>query len=309
MIKALTAHTTKLSSPHNNLMMGVVLAILSNVMFAMVYAYGKWLPALTGTNIFYWRMVMMWVCLVGLISLLGKWTFVLNGLKNAKGVKGWLWLLTPTPIFASQLWLFVYAPINGYGVAVSMGYFLLPLTMVLVGFLMGERLTRLQWLAVAFAGVGVGMEIIRTGQINWATFWVCLTYPIFYVMRRKQNIPALTGLFVDTSLVAPVCLIMLMVNGAETLMVLGSGVMLLKVLGLGLISVVSQQANLEANRLLPTSLFGLLGYLEPALLFILAVTLLGGVFEWQMLGSFGLIWLGIICLLVQGVAKRWGKKY
>ncbi|WP_066800498.1 EamA family transporter RarD [Moraxella oblonga] len=294
----------KLYPTTNTVMKGVILAVLSNVMFAMVYAYGKWLPALTGTNIFYWRMVMMWVCLVGLISLLGKWRFVLDGLSNVKGVKGWLWLLIPTPIFASQLWLFVYAPMNGYGVALSMGYFLLPLMMVLVGFVMGERLTRLQWLAVAFAGVGVGVEILRIGQISWATFWVCLTYPVFYVMRRKQNIPALTGLFVDTSLVVPVCLTMLMVNGSDTLMVLGSGIMLLKVLGLGLISVVSQQANLEANRLLPTSLFGLLGYLEPALLFILAVTLLGGVFEWQMLGSFGLIWLGIACLLVQGVAKQ-----
>lgn len=294
----------KLYPTTNTVMKGVILAILSNVMFAMVYAYGKWLPTLTGTNIFYWRMVMMWVCLVGLISVLGKWGFVLGGLNNVKGIKGWLWLLIPTPIFASQLWLFVYAPINGYGVAVSMGYFLLPLMMVLVGFVMGERLTRLQWLAVVFAGVGVGMEILRIGQISWATFWVCLTYPIFYVMRRKQNIPALTGLFVDISLVAPLCLVMLMVNEVEMLMVLGSPMILLKVLGLGLISVISQQANLEANRLLPTSLFGLLGYLEPALLFILSVTILGGVFEWQMLGSFGLIWLGILCLLVQGVFKR-----
>lgn len=173
---------------------------------------------------------------------------------------------------------------------------------------MGERLTRLQWLAVACAGVGVGMgmEIVRTGQVNWATFWVCLTYPIFYVMRRQQNIPALTGLFVGLSIIAPICLVALCFHASAMSVVMSSPVMILKVIGLGLISVLSQQVSLEANRLLPTSLFGLLGYLEPALLFVLAITVLGGVFEWQMLTSFGLIWVGIACLLIQGVARRLG---
>lgn len=296
------------SLPKNTFALGVTLAILSNVMFAMVYAYGKWLPLLTGTAVFLWRMVMMWGCLVILISTLGKWEFVLGGLSRVKGVRGWAWLLAPTPILASQLWLFVYAPLNGHGVAVSMGYFLFPLVMVLVGFVMGERLTRLQWLAVACAGVGVGMEIVRTGRVSWATFWVCLAYPIFYVMRRRQNIPALTGLFVDLSIIAPICLVALCFHESAMSAVIGSPVMIFKVIGLGLISVLSQQANLEAYRLLPTSLFGLLGYLEPALLFVLAITVLGGAFEWQMLTSFGLIWVGIICLLIQGVAKRWGFK-
>lgn len=59
--------------PKNTLALGVILAILSNVMFAMVYAYSKWLPPLTGTAVFLWRMVMMWGCLVVLISVLGKW--------------------------------------------------------------------------------------------------------------------------------------------------------------------------------------------------------------------------------------------
>lgn len=290
----------------NTFALGVTLAILSNVMFAMVYSYGKWLLPLTGTAVFLWRVVMMWGCLVVLISVLDRWDSVLGGLSRVKGSWGWVWLLAPTPIFASQLWLFVYAPLNGHGVAVSMGYFLLPLVMVLVGFVMGERLTRLQWLAVACAGMGVGMEIMRTGQVSWATFWVCLTYPIFYVMRRRQNIPALTGLFVDLSIIAPICLVMLCFHTSAMSAVVSSPVMILKVIGLGLISVLSQQANLEANRLLPTSLFGLLGYLEPVLMFILAITVLGGVFEWQMLTSFGLIWVGIICLLIQGIAKRLG---
>lgn len=290
----------------NALMMGVLFAILSNVLFGVLYAYGKWLTPLSGTDVFLWRMVMMWLCLAVFLASTGKIKQVFADLKAVCGIKSWLYLLILTPIFASQLWLFMWAPLNEQGVQVSMGYFLFPLVMVLIGFVMGEKLSRLQWLAVAFAGVGVMLEIVRTGQISAATFWVCLTYPIYYVMRRKQGVRALTGMFLDVSIIAPVCLAWLLWSDTTSAyaLVMQFDVLLIKVIGLGALSVLALQLNLEANRLLPTSLFGMLGYLEPALLFVLAVTVLGGTFSMGMLASFGLIWLGIGCLLVQGLLKH-----
>lgn len=290
----------------NPLFIGVVLAVLSNILFGALYAYGKWLTPLSGTDVFLWRMVMMWACLSLFLAISGKFGVVIGDLKAVKGLKSWFWLLLPTPIFASQLWLFMWAPLNGQSVQVSMGYFLFPLVMVLAGFLMGEKLSRLQWLAVALAGLGVLMEIGRTGQVSTATFWVCLTYPIYYVIRRKQGVRALTGLFIDVSIIAPVCLVWLLFFGQSSAwgLVTTSGVLFAKVVGLGVISVLALQSNLEANQRLPTSLFGMLGYLEPALLFILAVTFLGGAFSVGMLLSFGLIWAGIVCLLIQGLMGR-----
>ncbi|STZ10598.1 putative chloramphenical resistance permease RarD [Moraxella caviae] len=292
------ANTTK-----QRLMWGVGLAVLSNVLFGVLYAYGKWLAPLTGTSVFLWRMVMMWLCLALVLGLTGRLTLVLRDLQGVRGVKSWAWLLIPTPIFASQLWLFMWAPLNGQGVAAAMGYFLFPLVMVLFGAaIFKEKLTKLQWLAVGLAAMGVLAEIVRTGSISWATFWVCGTYPIYYIMRRKQGIRALTGLFLDCSIIAPFCLAWLLWQQADVaMMVLGDVPLMAKIVGLGVLSVLALQSNLEANRLLPVSLFGMLGYLEPALLFVLAVTVLGGAFSMGMLASYGLIWAGIGCLIIQGV--------
>jgi chloramphenicol-sensitive protein RarD len=55
--------------------------------------------------------------------------------------------------------------------------------------------------------------------------------------------------------------------------------------------------------MLPVNLYGMLSYLEPALLFILAVTVLGNPFESAMIYSYGLIWLGIACLMVHGIRQ------
>lgn len=276
---------------------GTILAICSNALFGVLYMYGKWLAPLSGTDVFLWRMLMMWLCLMGFLLLSGKIKTVMDDLANIKTLGSWCLLLLPTPIFASQLWLFMYAPLNGLGIQVSMGYFLFPLVMVIVGFLLGEYLSRLQWLAILIAGIGVMVEVFQAGEIGWATFWVCGTYPIYYILRRKQKIRALTGLFVDTSLIAPVCLFFLLYQSQNIWGLFDDGLFWLKVAGLGLISVLALQSNLEANRLLPTSLFGVLSYLEPAFLFVIAVLFLHESFHPTMLLSFGLIWLGVILLL------------
>ncbi len=285
----------------NPLLIGTGFAILSNVLFGVIYAYGKWLAPLSGTGVFLWRMLMMWACLMCFLLLTGKFKSIISELKPMKA-SGWFWLLLPTPIFASQLWLFMYAPLHGLGVQVSMGYFLFPLAMVMAGCLSGEKLSPLQKLAVGLAVCGVVAEFMRLGELGVASLWVCLTYPIYYVLRKREGIGALRGVFVDTTLIAPVCLWWLIAQDSLSLWtVAGSGVLSLKVVGLGLISVLALQSNLQANRLLPSSLFGMLSYLEPALLFVIAITLLGDAFSWSMLGSFGLIWLAIGCLLLQGI--------
>ncbi|STY82711.1 MULTISPECIES: EamA family transporter RarD [Moraxella] len=287
-------------STGNKLMIGVILAALSNVLFGVLYAYSKWMAPLTGTQVFFWRMVMMWLCMAAFLVMTGKMAQVKSDLQAIRGAKSWVYLLLPTPILASQLWLFMWAPVNGQSIQVSMGYFLFPLTMVVAGFLVfRERLTKLQTLAVALAAAGVSVEIWRTSGISWATLWVCGTYPIYYVIRRLLGVRALTGLFVDLSIIAPICLAGILMSDAAV--VTSSGTLLIKTLGLGAISVLAMATNIEASRLLPVSLFGMLSYLEPVLLFILSITILGSVFSLSMLVSYGLIWAAVVCLIIQGL--------
>lgn len=284
-------------------MLGIAMAILSNILFAVLYAYGKWLAPLSGTQVFLWRMVMMWVCLAFVLVLTGKIWQVKDELAQIGTLKNWLYFVIPTPILASQLWLFMWAPLHGQGVQVAMGYFLFPLAMVLSGWLVfREKLSSLQKLAAFLAAAGVMTEILRTGSVSWATLWVCGTYPIYYVMRRKVAVGALTGLFFDVSIIAPVCLAYLLMTDIAT--VGTSSVLLLKVLGLGAISVLAIFSNVEASRLLPVSVFGMLSYLEPLLLFVLAMTVLGSVVTPAMLLGYGLIWAGIACLIAQGILTK-----
>lgn len=297
------------SVSHRTLGVGVFLALLSNLLFASFYPYSGWLAPLSGTDVFVWRVILMCAVIFLYLLLSGQWSVVLADLRSYAKQKQLIWLVAPTPIMLSQMWLFMWAPLNGEGVAVAMGYFLLPLVLVLVGCWLGEQLAGLQKLAVLLAGIGVGAEILQGGSLSWATFWVCLTYPVYYVARRKQGVCAVTGLFVDTLVFLPIGLTLLLMKPSLTTQIDGV-FMMLKVFGLGALSVAAFLANLQAMRMLPMSLFGMLSYLEPLLLFVVAITLLGEPVTGQMLFSYGFIWLGIVCLLVQGVVatrKKYGR--
>ncbi|WP_394124443.1 EamA family transporter RarD [Psychrobacter nivimaris] len=293
------------SVQQRTLILGVSFAILSNVLFGVLYAYSSFLAPLSGTQVFIWRMLAMWAALVGYLTVSGRLGLHIDKLKVIRGAKQWAWLLLPTPIFLSQFWLFMWAPVNGQGVQTAMGYFLFPLMMVVFGcVLFGEKLSRLQWLAVAFAALGVGSEVIRTQSVSWATLWVCGTYPIYYILRRLQGIGAVTGLLVDLTIFAPFALAYLFFFDPSSLaLVSGSGFFIMMLVGLGVLSVLAMKTNIDASQMLPVNVYGMMSYLEPALLFILAVTVLGNPFESAMIYSYGLIWLGIACLIAHGVRQ------
>ncbi len=293
------------SAQQRTLMLGVALAVLSNLLFGVLYAYSSFLAPLSGTQVFIWRMLAMWAALIGYLLISGRLGLHMDKLKALRTAKQWVWLLLPTPIFLSQFWLFMWAPVNGQGVQTAMGYFLFPLMMVIFGCVFfGEKLSRLQWLAVGFAALGVGSEIIRTQSISWATLWVCGTYPIYYILRRLQGIGAVTGLLVDLTIFAPFALAYLFLIAPSSLMLVsGSGFFIMMLAGLGVMSVLAMKTNVDASQMLPVNVYGMMSYLEPALLFILAITVLGNPFESAMIYSYGLIWLGIACLVTHGIRQ------
>lgn len=260
---------------------------------------------MTGTDVFVWRVLTMWCAIVVWIVASGQW----QGIKSevaflAKTPKKLAILLLGTPIMLSQMWLFMWAPVNGQGVEVAMGYFLYPLVMVLFGCVFfKEKLNPLKRLAVALAAIGVLLALVDGGGLSWATFWVCITFPIYYVLRRSLPLRPLGGLLVDSTIFLPLGLAYLLLY-PDTRQVLLNPVVLAKVFGLGAISLVAFMANLRAIKLLPVSMFGMLSYLEPLLLFVLAVTILGEPLDLNSLASYGLIAMAIGCLIVNAMITK-----
>ncbi|MBB5216783.1 EamA family transporter RarD [Parapusillimonas granuli] len=282
---------------------GVVLSVLSSVLFAVLYYYTTLLHPLDGAEIFAWRILL---CLPAVAVLLAR----SRGWKEVAQVFGrlrreWrLWLLLPlsSALIGAQLWLFVWAPLHQRALDVSMGYFLLPLVMVLVGrVLYKEKLNRLQTAAVAIAVLGVAHEFLRTGAFSWVTALVMFGYPPYFILRRKLRTGSLSTLWFDMMLMVPAAFFILggqEVGVVEQFQLRPALLFLVPVLGA--ISSAALIAYLSASRYLPLGLFGLLGYVEPVLLFWVAFLFLSEEVPVAAWFTYVPIWVAVVLVAADG---------
>ena len=280
---------------------GVVLSVAASVLFAVMYYFTSLLMPLSGLEIFGWRMLLTVPCMTVFMVVSGEWRQVWELLRLLAGKPRLIGgIVLSSVLLGVQLWLFMWAPLNGRSLDVSLGYFLLPLTMVLTGRLVyGEKLSRLQLIAVVLAAIGVLNELYQVGGFSWATLLVIIGYPIYFVLRKRLATDHLGGLWLDMALMLPVALWFVQ-SGEQGFAVLDAHKGLYGLIPmLGLISASALVCYIIASRLLAFSLFGLLSYVEPVLLLGVAL-LLGesiGPSEWL---TYIPIWLAVMVLVFEG---------
>ena len=147
-------------------------------------------------------------------------------------------LLALSALLIGSNWLiFVIAINNGHVLATSLGYYINPLINVVLGTaFLGERLSRVQWTAVALAGAGIAL--LLSGALDTLAVALSLAFSFaFYGFVRKQApVGALPGLTVETAmLLLPALAVVslsagsaqgssLLVGGLTTPLVIASGV-------------------------------------------------------------------------------------
>lgn len=272
---------------------GLALSVAASALFALMSVYAKLLAPLTGLDIFAWRIVWTLPGALALVAMRGRFGELAALVRRMFGSRRVaLAVIGGAALLGMQLWLFLWAPLHGRMLEVSLGYFLLPLTMVLVGrFVYRESLSMLQWCAIAFAALGVLHELWVTGAFAWPTLVVAIGYPPYFMLRRRMDVEPLTLFAVEMLALLPVAVLTLLAIGTPV----GGHTMLLSVWlpGLGVLSTLALGCYLKASRMLPMALFGILGYVEPVLIVAAAVLLLGESLSAQQLGTYGPIWIAV----------------
>lgn len=274
---------------------GVVFSVTASVLFALMPDYVRHLAPLDGLQILAQRVLWSIPAVLLLVALLRQWTV----LREA-----WLrlfsnpWVLAAVPLAAAliavQWGLFLWAPLVGRMLEVSLGYFLLPLVMVVCGRVFyGERLRPLQSLAVLLALVGVLHELWLTRAFSWLTLVTALGYPPYIMLRRWMRLDALSGFIAEMLVLAPFA-IWLIISYSPAGAFEQAPQLWCLLPGLGLLGTLAFVAMMVASRLLPLGLFGILSYVEPVLLFAVAVLVLGEAFDARQLWTYLPIWLAIV---------------
>ena len=276
---------------------GVGLSLIASVLFVLIPGYVRELAPLDGVQVFAQRVLWSIPMVLLLVLLTRQWGVLGAVLQRLRREPR---LLAALPLAAALMgvqWaLFVWAPLAGRMLEISLGYFLLPLAMVLVGRLFyGERLRPLQTLAVVCAVLGVVHELWLTRAFSWVTLLAALGYPPYFMLRRWMRLDALSGFILEMLMLAPLAIWLIHSAGLPDVFSLAPQLWWL-LPGLGLLSTLAFGAMMASSRLLPLGLFGILSYVEPVLLFAVSVLVLGEHFTPAQLWTYLPIWLAVLLI-------------
>jgi len=199
-------------------------------------------------------------------------------------------------LIATNWLLYVWAVNNGRMLETSLGYYINPLINVLLGMLLlGERLRRLQWLAVAIAAIGGGQQLWQLGELPWLSLVLAATFGFYGLLRKQAPVAALPGLVVEAWLLMPLALGWLFLHPAavSSQAEFWSGSTALWLLAAGPLTLLPLICFNSAARHLPYATLGFLQYLAPTLVLLLAVFVYDEPLPPARLLSFACIWLAL----------------
>lgn len=281
---------------------GVAVSIGSSVAFGVIYFLIPLLAPMSALEIWGFRTAFSLPLITGVLLALRSWDLVLEvGRRMRRRPLLLLGQFAAAAILAVQVWLFSWAPLNGRALQVSLGYFLLPLVLVILGRLLyKDRMAWWQWAAAGIATAGVVYEVFRIGGISWETMLVALGYPFYFVLRRSMGTGHFGGMWWEMALLVPLAAVVLVWSVVDGSAFAANPALWWAAPGISIFAAFSLLLYVLASRLLSLSVFGLLSYGEPALLMV-ASLLMGeriATGEWF---TYGAIWAAVLVLIAGGL--------
>lgn len=246
---------------------GIAFSLFASLLFGYMYYFSTLLLPLSGTDIFGYRIVFTLPFVAAAVVLFKQKAALIAHLKRIQERPHFvLAFIFTSALMGFQMWLFLWAPNNGSSISVSFGYLLLPLVMVAAArIIFKERISRIKFLAVLIAAVGVISNIVLKGEISWEASVICVGYTTYFVVRRILNMTDLAAFFLEMLLLLPFCIYFAWQVDIAQVQQSNPNILVLLLI-LGLISGTALNSYILASNHLPMNLLGLLGYVEPCLM-------------------------------------------
>ena len=214
------------------------------------------------------------------------------------------WLLLSAMLLACNWLIFVFAVLNDQIIDTSLGYFINPLVSVFLGiFFLGERLRPLQWLALSIAFLGVMIQLVVLGHLPLISLALAFSFGFYGLIRKNLNLPAVSGLALETLLILPFALGYLVwqqAQGALAFSNLSLETDLLLVLG-GVVTSLPLLFFAGAVTRLSLTTVGIFQYLAPSLTLLLAVFYFEEPFNRVQFATFFCVWVSIVIFTTEAV--------
>ncbi|MEM9501812.1 MAG: EamA family transporter RarD [Pseudomonadota bacterium] len=240
-----------------------------------------------------WRIIWTLPLCLLIVALRHQFSDLREAVASAKTM---LMLLTSALLIALNWFVYIWAIMQEQVYAASLGYYLNPLLNVLLGtLLLGERLSRLQWLAVVIAASAVALLAAGALTTLWISLTLAFSFGLYGIVRKQVAVGSLPGLTIESAiLLLPASGIVWYYAQTSAGSAFGNDLFLSVVIVFsGVVTAVPLLLFALAARRMSYSTLGFIQYLAPTIVFLLGLTVFEEELKPAHLGSFVLIWIAV----------------
>lgn len=283
---------------------GLPLALAAYVCWGFLPLYIALLSHVPAFELVGWRIIFtLPLCLI-IIVLRRQIPDLRAALANPKVVR----MLAIGALLLAANWVIYVAAVNaGHIYAASLGYYINPLINVLLGTVfLGERLSRLQWGAVALAAAGVTILLFGASDTLGISLALGVSFGLYGLVRKLTPVGSVPGLTIESAVLLPLAVsvtIWFAAGPAPSSFGHDPRTSLL-LIGAGVATAVPLLMFAVAARRMDYSTLGFTQFLAPTIVFVLGLTVFGEELRPAQLACFALIWSAIALFSWDLLARR-----
>ena len=209
-----------------------------------------------------------------------------------------IWTYIIAGVLITMNWsIYIWSVQAGYVIQASMGYFLEPLLVCLLGMIIfKEKANKWKKISLGLALAGMMVLVIGYKELPLIAIGLATSFGIYTAIKKRVDLPPLQSLLYETIFIAPIALLVVFwmegsgIGALET----GGSVKFILLLFSGLATAVPMGLFCAAAKNLPLLTLGLVQYISPSISLILGLFLFREPFDIIQFSAFAIIWIGLV---------------
>ncbi|MFM8869714.1 MAG: EamA family transporter RarD [Candidatus Nanopelagicus sp.] len=275
--------------------LGIIYGVGAYVIWGSLPIYWRWLEKASAFEILANRGI--WSLVVCLLFLAFQQQ-LRSTFRLIKNYKTFFTLALSSFLLTLNWGIYIWSVSVDRVVEASLGYYMTPLVVVFFGvFILKEKLRIAQKLSLTLAAIGVAILTIAFGQLPLVAFGLALSWGTYSLIKKRLDAGSLETLSVEMLFaLIPSGIYMFYLfsnNQAE----FGSELWYsLIVMTTGLVTIIPLLMFNSAATTLPLTLLGLLGYINPTIMFLIGFIVFHEPLTFSKIFGFIFIWSALILL-------------
>ena len=210
-----------------------------------------------------------------------------------------------TAVLITLNWgIYVWSIAVGQTLEAALGYYMNPLFSVFLGaVLLGERLIWTQWVAIALAAAAVAVLTFEAGRLPWVAIGLMLSWGFYALAKKALPIGPNQGFLLEVLILLPFAAAYLLWSGGGAFGTTARETWLL--LGCGVVTAVPLILYANGAKGLRLSTIGILQYIAPTMIFMVAVFVFGEEFGTARMIAFPMIWAAVVVFTLPMLRAMW----